>query len=181
MIEECLSGSLKARKKLYEQFANQMYSLSFRYARSKDDANDIFQQAFLHVYKNLNQLRNPNALSGWIKSIFINTALDYCKKNYNSHVISIEDCANNGVPNNLNKAVSNIEMGELRAIIQQLPEQYKNVFNLYVIDGFSHKEISVKLSLSIGTSKSHLFHARRLLRNEIIKHDASEVRRLKYK
>lgn len=164
---------------MYEQFANQMYSLSFRYARSKDDANDIFQQAFLHVYKNLNQLRNPNALSGWVKSIFINTALDYCKKNYSSHVLSIDHCDNNRAPNNLNEAVSNIEMDELMAIIQQLPEQYKNVFNLYVIDGFSHREISEKLSLSIGTSKSHLFHARRLLRYEIIKQDAVEVRRLK--
>ncbi len=164
---------------MYEQFANQMYSLSFRYARSKDDANDIFQQAFLLVYKNLNQLRNPKALSGWVKSIFINTALDYCKKNYNSHVLSIEHYENIGLPHNLNKAVSNIEMNELRVIIQQLPEQYKKVFNLYVIDGFSHKEISVQLSVSIGTSKSHLFHARRLLKNEIIKQDAGEACRLK--
>jgi len=155
-----------------------MYSLSFRYARSKDDANDIFQQAFLQVYKNLNQLKNPNALSGWVKSIFINTALDFCKKNYDSHVLSIEHCDNNRAPNNRNEAVSNIEMDKLRTIIQQLPEQYKNVFNLYVIDGFSHKEISVKLSLSIGTSKSHLFHARRLLRHEIIKQDDGEAHRL---
>lgn len=166
---------------MYEQFANQMYSLSFRYARSKDDANDIFQQAFLLVYKNLNQLRNPNALGGWVKSIFINTALEYCKKNYHSHVLSIERFENNGAPNNLNEAVSNIEMSELRAIIQQLPEQYKKVFNLYVIDGFSHKEISARLSIAIGTSKSHLFHARRLLRHEIIKQDAGEARRLKKK
>ena len=168
LVSECLKGNPEARKQLYEQFARQMYTICMRYARNKEDADDIFNQSFLNVYEKLHQLKNPQALAGWVKSIFVNTSLAYGRKNYKIQDITEtidEDCS--WTPD-MNQAINKMALDDLTSLIQQLPEQYKRVFNLYVIDGFSHKEIAVKLEISIGTSKSNLHDARRLLKNKII-------------
>lgn len=144
-----------------------MYSLCLRYARDKYDADEIFQNAFLLVFKKLDQLKNPEALSGWIKRIFINAALEFCHKNYQPTNEQIETYKHEGEGASVNEAISNIAMSELTQLIRQLPGQYKKVFNLFVIDGFSHQEISEMLNISIGTSKSNLHDGRRLLKLKI--------------
>ena len=144
-----------------------MYSVCMRYANSKDDANDIFQQAFYLIYKNLNQVKNPKALSGWVKRIFVNTALEVIKKNARfSNLDNIESLVDSN--ENLNFAIQNIRIEELAGLIQQLPEGTRMVFNLYVIEGYSHKEIAKDLDISVGTSKSQLFDARKKLKEALI-------------
>tara|TARA_B100000674_G_C37812782_1_gene901898 strand:+ start:167 stop:613 length:447 start_codon:yes stop_codon:yes gene_type:complete len=138
-----------------------------RYANSKNDANDIFQQAFYLIYKNLNQVKNPEALSGWVKRIFVNTALEVIKKNARfSNIDNIESLVDSN--ENLNFAIQNIRIEELAGLIQQLPEGTRMVFNLYVIEGYSHKEIAKDLDISVGTSKSQLFDARKKLKEALI-------------
>lgn len=169
--EEIIKGCLKfdpiARKQLYDQYASQMYSVCMRYANSKDDANDIFQQAFYLIYKNLNQLKNPEALSGWVKRIFVNTALEVVKKNARySNIEDMESAVNSN--ENWNDAIQNLSTKELAVLIQQLPDGTRMVFNLYAIEGYSHKEISEQLGISLGTSKSQLFDARKKLKAAVI-------------
>ena len=167
IIKGCLKFNPTARKVLYDKYASQMYSICMRYANSKNDANDIFQQAFYLIYKNLSQVKNPEALSGWVKRIFVNTALEVIKKNARfSNVNNIEPLVDSN--ENLNFAIQNIGIEELAALIQQLPEGTRMVFNLYAIEGYSHKEIAKDLDISIGTSKSQLFDARKKLKEALI-------------
>ncbi len=145
-----------------------MYSICLRYSRDKEDADDIFQQAFYLVYKNLEQLKNTNALSGWIKTIFVNTALKHISNTKLSRHSDIDEIGGDHITEDWNHALSNLGTDELTNLIQQLPSGSRTVFNMYIIDGFSHKEISLKLNISIGTSKSQLHDARKWLQKKII-------------
>ena len=166
IIKGCLKFNPLARKELYDKYASQMYSVCMRYANSKDDANDIFQQAFYSIYKSLNQVKNPEALSGWIKRIFVNTALEFGNKNTRfNHLENIESVVDSN--ENWNDAIQNLNIEELAGLIQQLPEGTRMVFNLYAIEGYSHKEIAEQLGISSGTSKSQLFDARKKLKTAV--------------
>jgi len=145
-----------------------MYGVCLRYAKNRDDADDIFQQGFYLVYKNIDQLKNNDALSGWIKRIFVNAAIEFNRKI--NQMIVIED---NEMPlrDNLidiNQALSNLAVDELTKLIQQLPNESRKVFNLYMIEGLSHKEIAEKLNVSESTSKSQLHYAKNILKQKII-------------
>lgn len=167
IIAGCLRYNPEARKVLYDKYASQMYSVCLRYANSKEDANDIFQQAFYLVYKNLKQLKNPDALSGWVKRIFVNTALELVKKN--AKYSNTEDFDEmNDSAQSWNDAIQKINTEEIGKLIQKLPEGCRMVFNLYAIEGFSHKEIAEQLGISVGTSKSQLFDARKTLKAAVI-------------
>lgn len=169
--EDIISGCLKfdpiARKILYDKYSSQMYSVCLRYANSKDQANDIFQEAFYLVYKNLKQVRNTDALSGWVKRIFVNTSLETLKKNAKYiGVVNLDDV--NDASQNWNDAIQKINSEEIAKLIQKLPKGCRMVFNLYAIEGYSHKEISEQLSISVGTSKSQLHDARKTLKKAVI-------------
>lgn len=146
-----------------------MYSVCMRYAQNNDDANDIFQQAFYLVYKNIGQLKNENALSGWVKSIFVNTSLEHLKKKARVVMIEpVEHYFDENTTENWNSALSSLAISELTKLIQELPVRCQLVFNLYAIEGFTHKEIAKKLSISVGTSKSQLHDARKILKNKVL-------------
>lgn len=169
--EDIISGCLKfdpiARKILYDKYSSQMYSVCLRYASSKDQANDIFQEAFYLVYKNLKQIRNTDALSGWVKRIFVNTSLETLKKNAKYiGVVNLDEV--NDASQNWNDAIQKINTEEIGKLIRKLPKGCRMVFNLYVIEGYSHKEISEQLSISVGTSKSQLHDARKTLKKAVI-------------
>lgn len=149
-------------KTLYNLYAPQMLSVCFRYVNNRDDANDILQEAFYLVFKNLKQLKNPEALSGWIKRIVINSALAFIKnkkKLYAVNEISFaeEICVQDYI-------IEKLSAEEIIVLIKELPIGYRTVFNLYAIEGYSHAEIAEKLGISVGTSKSQLFDARKVLK-----------------
>jgi RNA polymerase sigma factor (sigma-70 family) len=148
---------------LYDKYSSQMYSVCLRYCRSKEDANDVFQDAFFLVYKNIKQVKNPNALSGWIKTIFINTSLAAlkAKAKYSTHK-SIEE--SEVYLRSWNQVIQDISATEIRSLISKLPTGCRMVFNLYAVEGYTHKEIAEKLDISVGTSKSQLFDARKALK-----------------
>jgi len=144
-----------------------MFSICLRYTKNQEDAEDVFQQAFFLIYKNLFQLKDVEALSGWIKRIVVNEAIDFTKRKYYLRVVEPMDASLNLLPDNAEGVLSQMSTDELTNLIQQLPTGCREVFNMYVIDGFSHKEISEKLNISIGTSKSQLFDARKILKMKI--------------
>ena len=169
IVSGCVTLDPEARRVLYEKYSAQMYSICMRYAKDKEGAGDIFQDGFYRVYKNIGQLKNVEALSGWIKSIFVNAGIEYCKKA--NRTIYLEDVESHSFnpPFNWNAAISNISTQEIIGLIQELPQGCRNVFNMYVIEGFSHKEIAQLLQISTGTSKSQLHDARKILKQKLTK------------
>lgn len=144
-----------------------MFTICLRYAKNQADAEDIFQQAFFLIYKNLEQLKDVSALSGWVKKVVVNEAIKFSKEKYFLRIVESTDVLIDVPQDNTEDALSQLATTELTELIQQLPTGCREVFNMYVIDGFSHKEISEKLGISVGTSKSQLFDARHILKNKI--------------
>jgi RNA polymerase sigma-70 factor (ECF subfamily) len=166
LINRCIRNDSGAQKELYKRFAPKMLSICHRYASSKYDAEDIFQEGFLKIFENLHQLKNYDLIEWWMKKIFINEAL----RLYNSRkrinlvddlsVLRPAPVAEYGVAEKLST-------DEITQLIQKLPDRMRMVFNMYVIEGFSHSEIAAMLKISEGTSKSTLHDARKTLQKKI--------------
>lgn len=148
-----------------------MLSLCYRYAKNKSDAKDIFQEGFLKVFENIRQLRNTDSVEWWMKRIFINEAFKFYKKQTGLYLVDnitlLENSISDYIDNNDN-IINKMETDQITRIIQNLPERMRMVFNLHIIEGFSHQEIADMLEISVGTSKSHLHDARKQLQHNII-------------
>ncbi len=166
LIRNCIKGQETAQKKLYDLFAPKMLSLSYRYARNKTDAEDIFQSGWLKTFENLNQLRKAELIERWMKKIFVNEALQFYNKT--KKIVFIEEIH---ILEQENRAKKKIIQGfhhdQITKLIQDLPDKMRMVFNLYIIEGFSHKEIAGMMNVSEGTSKSNLHDARKILQQKI--------------
>ncbi|MCD4697415.1 MAG: sigma-70 family RNA polymerase sigma factor, partial [Bacteroidales bacterium] len=154
-----------------DRYSSFMLGLCYRYAKNKSDAEDIFQEGFLKVFENIRQLRNTEAVEWWMKRIFVNEAFKFYKKQTRLHLVDnitlLENSISDYIDDN-DDILDKMETEELTQIIQNLPERMRMVFNMYIIEGFSHKEIADKLEISVGTSKSHLHDARKQLQHNII-------------
>jgi RNA polymerase sigma-70 factor (ECF subfamily) len=165
IIKGCKSGKHEAYEELYKLFAARMWAVCLRYARDYDNARDILQDSFIKVYEKINQFEGRGSIEGWIRRIVVNTALGEYRK---QHHLSI-DAVNNSEDDekNYENFECNLEAEELLILIKELPPQYRMVFNLYAIEGYSHKEIGDMLSISEGTSKSNLSRARSILQKKL--------------
>jgi RNA polymerase sigma factor (sigma-70 family) len=166
IVKGCLKNDRQMQSELYKMFAPKMYSLCLRYSANIHDAQDLLQEGFVKVYDNLENFKWKGSLEGWMKRIFVNLALD----KYRSRIslLSIDDVAENQEPsdNELN-ALDNISEKEILELIRQLPDQYRMVFNLYVIEGYSHKELGEMLNIRESTSRSNLARAKMILKEKI--------------
>lgn len=160
LIEACKKGDKVAFKALYDKHADTMYAICLRYMNNTDEAKDALQEGFIKVYRNLEKFTFKGSFEGWLKRIFVNTSIELIRKR--KHHLDIEEAA---VKPSLsgNLAEARIDADRMMALIQQLPHGYRTVFNMYVIDGYSHKEISEQLNITESTSKSQLFKARKQL------------------
>lgn len=164
LIGGCLKNDRKAQEQLYKKFYHAMMALCVRYAKDKNDALEILNDGYLKVFKNMDQYDAARAsLYTWMRRIMINTAIDFLRKRQVYHNMDVltdmqEDA---GIEND---AIQKMNGGELLKAIRQLPATTCTVFNLYVIDGFSHREIAALLQISEGTSRWHLSEARRQLK-----------------
>jgi RNA polymerase sigma factor (sigma-70 family) len=166
IINKCIRNDSGAQKELYRLFASKMLSICHRYARSKDDAEDIFQEGFLKVFENLHQVKNEGSMEWWMKRIFINEALKLYNKN--KRISLVEDLSLlRPVLSDEFSVLDQLGTEEITRLIQKLPDKMRMVFNMYVIEGFSHNEISEMLNISEGTSKSNLHDARKTLQRKI--------------
>lgn len=170
LIHRCIKHDNQARKQLYEMFSSKMYSICVRYGSNKSQADDIFQESFLKVFENIGQVKNTAALPGWIKTIFVFTSLNYVKNEmkHAMQTLSIEN-RNDFFDHDI---LSDLTVQEITELIQKLPVKSRMVFNLYVIEGYNHKEIGDLMGISIGTSKSQLYDARENLKKSINKSNA---------
>ena len=178
IIEACVKGDRHAQRSLYEIFSKKMFVVCLRYTKSQQEAEDILQDSFIKVFKNLKGYRGDSRLDYWIKRIVVNTALNsQRKKLYMYPMVDIEDVKNDF---DLNKTLGAFGLEELLNMIKELPTGCQAVFNMFAIEGFSHKEIAKMLEVSEGTSKSQFSRARKLLKEKIAKEDKA-VRYEKYK
>ena len=166
VIEECRKGNPKAQRSLYEYFAPRMMGVCIRYAGNRDAAGDLLQDGFVKVFTRLNEYTASGSLEGWVRRIFINCALEKIRKErIFSKVIEGEIDIEDTIPSVL-ETLTEMEMLQM---IRQLPEGYRAVFNLFAIEGFSHKEIGEMLHITEGTSRSQYARARQSLQEMIKK------------
>lgn len=166
IIEGCKRNDSRAQEALFNLFADEMFAVCLYYSPNQPEAEDTLHEGFLKVFQNIGKLKGDGALKGWIRRILINTALEKYRKKSPMYVLDNEDYTD--VQDNLNQdVISNISADDLIGLIQELSPQYRLVFNLYALEGFSHKEIADKLNISEGTSKSNLARARSILQKKV--------------
>ncbi|MCU0447804.1 MAG: RNA polymerase sigma factor [Microscillaceae bacterium] len=171
-IEELISGCQKQEPKaqhlLYQRFAGRVMGICMRYADSRDDAKDIFQESFIRVFKNIDKLQNIGTFEAWLRRLVVNTALSYLQKNkkYQTQLneeVLIETAENE----DYRQILAGFSREDLVALINRLPTGYRTVFNLYVIEGYAHQEIAQMLETSETNSKNQLMKAKRALQKMI--------------
>ncbi len=163
LIKQCANNDKKAQEEVYRLYSGKLFALCLKYSRNKTEAEDNLQDGFITIFNKIKQFKHKGSFEGWMKRIVINTALQtYREKNVLNLVH--EEYISEEVVVELEEEVS---LDYLLKIIQGLPNQYRLVFNLYVLDGYSHKEVGEKLGISEGTSKSNLSRARTILKKRI--------------
>lgn len=166
LIEGCLANDPKAQEFLYKRFSRRMYGVCLRYAKNTLEADDILQEGFIKVFTFLKDFRQDGSLEGWIRRTFVNTAINYYHSRENEWKETTIDKAAS-YSSETEDAISRISAEDLLQLIRQLPEGYRMVFNLYVIEGYNHQEIAEMLNISENTSKSQLSRARAALQEKL--------------
>ncbi|WP_435264298.1 RNA polymerase sigma factor [Tenacibaculum sp. nBUS_03] len=163
-MAQCCQQNIKAQAKVYQLFSDKLFGLCLKYSRNYEDAQDTLQDSFLTIFKKIKQYNNKGSFEGWMKRIAINTALQKYREKSPLQLVkeeSIEEIEDVEYDDSV------ISVAFLLETIQELPDRYRLIFNLYVLDKFSHKEIAKMLHISEGTSKSNLSRARLLLKRKI--------------
>jgi RNA polymerase sigma factor (sigma-70 family) len=169
LISECKKNQPKAQEQLYRLFEKKFFGLCLKYSANYADAQDNLQDGFLIIFKKINQYSGKGSFEGWAKKILINNALQKYKE------VRFMEVLTDNIPDVDVEIDNEIPLDFLMQIIQELPDQYRIVFSLYVLDDYSHKEISEMLNISSGTTKSNLHRARLLLKEKIEKRTMTNV------
>ncbi|MEY3678191.1 MAG: hypothetical protein RI924_332 [Bacteroidota bacterium] len=164
LLEGCRNGNRQAQEALYQALAPQMMGICLRYAADRADAEDILQTGFIRVFQKMNAFRMEGSFEGWVKRIMVNTAIEMYRKNLRTlAAVSLDEVQEEVRLSDWNS----LEVQDLLKLIQTLPNGYRVVFNLYALEGYSHKEIADELGITEGGSKSQLSRARAILKEKI--------------
>ncbi len=167
LISSCKKGLRQAQKKLYDTYCGQMYSICLRYCKDVNSANDALQNGFVKVFKSIHQFDGRGDLGAWIRRIIVNTSLDQLKFSKSFFTNTLSDLDHEDFSYEIEIKLNDFNYQRLLKIIDLLPDGYKLVFTMFVIDNLSHAEIAEMLSISINTSRSQLLKARRMLKERI--------------
>ncbi|WP_179021507.1 RNA polymerase sigma factor [Winogradskyella forsetii] len=170
LIKNCINQDAQAQSQLYKQYASKLFSVCLKYSKNYAEAEDNLHDAFITIFSKIGQYRNKGSFEGWLKRIAINTALQRYRED-----VGVYDIINEGNIKDVEVDINEDDVGieYLLKIIQELPDRYRLVFNLYVLDGYSHVEISELINISTGTSKSNLARARMILKEKIENYNAT--------
>ena len=163
LIEGCRRSDRKYQEQLYRKYADEMYIVCLAYEKDRDAVKDILQDAFVKVFRNIGNYNRKGSFKGWIRRIVVNTAIDHfrLKNNHLNNDVDIETIADY-TPDRINDP-NNTNAKDILRMVERLPEGARIIFNLFALEGFSHKEIAEQLNISEGTSKSQYSRARQLL------------------
>lgn len=153
------------QEELYQRFSPRMYAVCLRYAGNAEEAQDILQEGFIKVFNKLKSFRGEGSFEGWIRRIFVNTAIEHFRRK--RYLQPVTDKEENTIEGNYLSALDDLAEKDILALVQQLSPGYRTVFNMYVIEGYSHKEIADMLNISEGTSKSQLSRAKVILQDMV--------------
>lgn len=165
IVKGCISGKRKYQEALFKMFSRKMYGVSLIYTKDYAEAEDIVQEGFMKVFKSIKNFRGEGSIEGWIRRIIVNTALEKYRKQHHIHSLTPVEEYHEDL--SYTEVIEQVSAHELMAIIKELSPQYRLVFSLYAIEGYSHKEIAEKLKISEGTSKSNLARARKILQEKV--------------
>ncbi len=178
LISGCKQGDRRMQEEMYRRFSPRMYAVCLRYAGNAEEAEDILQEGFIKVFKKLDSFRGEGSFEGWVRRIFVNTAIEHFRrKRYLQPVTEKEE---NTIEGKSLSALDGLAEKDILALIKQLSPGYRTVFNMYVIEGYTHKEIADMMGISEGTSKSQLSRAKVILQDMVRKFlDEQRVARIK--
>jgi RNA polymerase sigma factor (sigma-70 family) len=167
IVEGCLQGGRKYQRMLYERYYGSMIVVCMRYTNDREEARDVLHEGFLKVFNNLEKFTRGTNLGAWIRRIMVNTAIDHYRKSAKRpNLVEINHAVHEA---DMHDVVSDLSAEEILEMVQKLSPAYRMVFNLYVIEGYSHKEVAKSLNISEGTSKSNLAKARGKLQQMVMK------------
>ncbi len=167
IIKGCKSGSREMQGKLYRMYASRLFGICMYYSKDQTEAEDILHDGFMKIFRHIGQYEGKGSFEGWMKRIMINTALEKLRKQ--NILIPVGDIYEFREEISEETLLPDISEKDLLKLIRSLTPQYRLVFNLFVIEGYSHKEISEMLHISVGTSKSNLARARMALQDKLKK------------
>lgn len=171
LVKQCAKNDRKAQEEIYQLFSGKLFSICLKYSKNKQEAQDNFQDGFITIFDKIGQFKFKGSFEGWLKRVMVNTILlKYRQKN-------VLNLVTEEIPDEVIVDIDDdeVSLDFLLNLIQELPDRYRMVFNLYVLDGYSHKEISKMLHIAEGTSKSNLARARAILKQKIEKHQESQL------
>ena len=165
MVQSCQKGDQGAQRALYDHFAPRMFAICLRYADDYHSAEDLLQEGWIKVFRYIKDFRAEGSFEGWLRRIFVNTAIEkYRRKHY---LYPLREVENTDLEVQDQNVLDSLAVGDLMVMINELSPGYKTVFNLYVVEGYPHREIADMLNISEGTSKSQLARARYILQQKL--------------
>ena len=167
LIAKCKDHDTKAQSELYKLFSSKLFSLCLKYSRNYAEAEDNLQDAFITIFNKIDQFKHKGSFEGWLKRITVNTALQRYRNKGVFDIVNDENIEEQTVEVNED---DDIPINFLLEIIQELPDRYRLVFNLYVLDGYSHNDVANMLEITVGTSKSNLARARQILKTKVLEY-----------
>ncbi len=167
IIKGCLAGSRRDQELLYRRHAAKLYAVCLQYSGNDDEARDILQEGFIKIFENLINYKYEGSFEGWMHRIVVNTALEKYRNKHNLYRVDDIDLIPEPDSAPESEDYAGLEAVDLLDIIRELPPKYRMVFNLFAIEGYSHKEISEMINISEGTSKSNLSRARVILQKKV--------------
>lgn len=174
IVRGCLAGKREFQKKLYDTYAGKMLFVCYRYTKDKDEAQDVMQEGFIKVFKNLHTFKFLGSFEGWVRRIMVHTSIEHIRRRKQTTVFDdIENVVHH--PESETDASGRLGEKELVRMLHLLPDGYRTVFNLYVIEGYAHKEIAQMLGITEGTSKSQLSKAKEHLKGLLHKYLDTDI------
>ena len=165
VIQGCVKGKRKSQEMLFNIFSKKMFAVCLYYSKNKVEAEDILHNGFLKIFENIKQYKGTGSFEGWVRKIFVNIALENFRNQ--TFLTAVSDQIEYDYMTEDADIISKLSSEELIKMIQELSPAYRMVFNLYAVEGYSHEEISKKLEIAEGTSKSNLARARKILQNKV--------------
>ena len=153
------------QEELYRRFSPKMYAVCLRYAGNAEEAEDILQEGFIKVFKKLNSFRSEGSFEGWVRRIFVNTAIEHFRRK--RYLMPVTEKEENTIEGKYLSVLDDLAARDIMALVQDLSPGYRTVFNLYVVEGYTHKEIADMMGISEGTSKSQLSRAKVILQDMV--------------
>ncbi|MFZ1330342.1 MAG: RNA polymerase sigma factor [Chitinophagaceae bacterium] len=165
LLRGCMDGNRRMQEELYRRFSPRMYAVCLRYAGNAEEAEDILQEGFIKIFKKLDSFRSEGSFEGWVRRIFVNTAIEHFRRK--RYLMPVTEKEENTIEGKYVSVLDELAEKDILALVQELSPGYRTVFNMYVVEGYTHKEIADMLGISEGTSKSQLSRAKVILQDMV--------------